>query len=83
MSSIKMLPKPTEKTRGAIVSAASTAPLVFEVGLSVAGKGGVFFGNYERIKVVFCRFLTIDRGVLVLLLVFEGSFGCFVKFSVL
>ena len=34
------LPKPTEKTRVAIVSEASTATLVFEVGLSVAGKGG-------------------------------------------
>ena len=55
-----MLPKPPEKTRRAIVSAASTARLVFEGGLSVAGKGGspvalifgvfgcflVFFGHY-------------------------------------
>ena len=34
------LPKPTEKTRVAIVSEASTATLVFSVGLSVASKGG-------------------------------------------
>ena len=37
---IKMLPKPIEKTGRAIVSAASTARPVFEMGLSVAGKGG-------------------------------------------
>ena len=40
MKSDEKLPKPTEKTRVAIVSEASTATLVFEVGLSVAGKGG-------------------------------------------
>ena len=59
-----MLPKPTEKTRVAIVSEASTATLVFEVGLSVAGKGGCpggpILGGFGRFKVgfwvVFCRF---------------------------
>ena len=32
-----MLPKPVEKSRLAIVSEASTASLLFETGLSVAG----------------------------------------------
>ena len=57
-----MLPKPTEKTGRAIVSAASTARLVFEVGLSVAGKGGSpvapIFGVFGRFVFFFWLFLS-------------------------
>ena len=60
----KMLPKPIEKTRRAIVSEASTARLVFEMGLSVADKGwcpgarifSVFGIFLWRFRIIFCRF---------------------------
>ena len=59
-----MLPKPTEETRRAIVSVASTARLVSEVGLSVAGKGGCslasIFGVFSlvlwRFWIILCHF---------------------------
>ena len=61
-----MLPKPTEKTRRAIASAASTARLVFSVGLSVAGKGGVpaapIFGFFAYFQVVLGNFWLFSRG---------------------
>ena len=67
-----MLPKPTEKTRRAIASAASTARLVFEVGLSVAGKGGcpvvLIFGVLGLFLGRFGPFLVIFRGI-------SGIFG--------
>ena len=75
----KMLPKPVEKTRRAIASAASTARLVFEVGLSVASKGGrpvasnfgvfgLFLGRFWIISIVlgvFWQFLRVLRYSLV------------------
>ena len=59
---MKMLPKPTEKTGRAIVSAASTARPVFEVGLSVAGKGGLpvepILGGFIHFKASFWSFFA-------------------------
>ena len=73
-----MLPKPTKKSRGAIVSEASTAPLLFLVGLSVAGKKWCavglfapflgdfrwFLGDFWLLKGVFWSYYQDLRGVL-------------------
>ena len=63
-----MLPKPTKKTRGAIASAASTAPLDFEVGLSVASKGGCL------VALIFCIFCVMSIRLIL------GIFHCFLSF---
>ena len=62
---MKMFPKPVEKTGRAIVSAASTARPVFEMGLSVAGKGGSpvapifgFFGHFLSFFKFFLPFMA-------------------------
>ena len=72
-----MLPKPTEKTRRAIASAASTARLVSEVGLSVAGKGGcpvvLIFGVLVLFLGCIGQFLAIFRKILVIF----GHFSVF------
>ena len=78
------------------MSVASTARLVFEMGLSVAGKGGFpgepFFGGFGRFKVRLANFrhfsvvvwhsLAIIGRFLTIFGLSQGSIGHFGQFSV-
>ena len=54
-----MLPKPTEKTGGAVSERSEQAPPVFEVGLSVASKRRCKIVSFGLFEVVFMTFLII------------------------